>query len=333
MKMAKKVTLDDVARETGLSKYAVSRAISGKPGVSSATRERVLQMCEKLGYTRTPSTAALKYIVLFAPKSQMDTAAFWMRVIQGVETAATQKGFTLSLKTVEETTDEAEVQALLQNAAGAIFISHKTCDLIQQAEGHCPTLLLTYPPVPLIQTDCLNISDSEAMEALCDYMISWGHRRIAYYGPTKRIFGMELIQGISRSMGKAGLAPAEIWSDTETPDSYQNTVAMLTERKKQDNFPTAILCASDQLAQSVIYALGLLSISVPQEVSVTSFNSDTGLSTVIPVTSMGFDKFRYGVEAFNILYQRILNPELPFRRIRYIQQFVRGSTAGELYRK
>ena len=82
--MAKKITLDDIARETGLSKYAVSRAISGKSGVSAATRERVLQMCENLGYTRMSSSVARKYIVLFTPKSQMDTAAFCMRVIQGV---------------------------------------------------------------------------------------------------------------------------------------------------------------------------------------------------------------------------------------------------------
>ena len=321
--MAKKITLDDIARETGLSKYAVSRAISGKSGVSAATRERVLQMCENLGYTRMSSSVARKYIVLFTPKSQMG-------VIQGVETAATKKGFTLSLKTVEETTDEAEVLSLLQNTAGAIFISHKTGELIQKVCGYCPTLLLTYPPVPLLQTDCLNISDSEAMEALCDQVIAWGHQRIAYYGPTNRLFGKELIRGIRRSTEKAGFSSAEIWSDTETPDSYQNTVAMLTGRKAQGNFPTAILCASDQLAQSVIFALGLLSISVPQQVSVTSFNSDTGFNNVIPVTSMGFDKFSYGVEAFNILYQRILNPDLPFRRIRYIQQFMRGSTAGTI---
>ena len=326
--MAKKVTLDDIARETGLSKYAVSRAISGKPGVSAATRERVLEMCETLGYIRTSSPSMNKYIVLFAPKSQMDTAAFWMRVIQGVETAATQKNFSLSLKTVEETTDEEEIQELLCNSSGAIFISHKTCDLIQKVIGQCPTLLLTYPPVPLIQTDCMNISDCEAMEALCDQMISWGHKRIAYYGPTQRIFGKELRSGISRSLEKAGLSSAAIWSDTETVDSYQNTVSILAKQKELGEFPTAILCASDQLAQSVIYALSLLDISVPQDVSVTSFNSDIGLSAIIPMTSMGFDKFGYGVEAFNILYQRILNPDLPFRRVRYIQQFVRGSTAG-----
>ena len=45
-----RITLDRIAEETGLSKYSVSRAISGKSGVSDETREKVLAVCEKLGY-------------------------------------------------------------------------------------------------------------------------------------------------------------------------------------------------------------------------------------------------------------------------------------------
>lgn len=47
-----KVTLDDIAEKTGLSKYSVSRAISGKSGVSRETREKVLAACEQLGYEK-----------------------------------------------------------------------------------------------------------------------------------------------------------------------------------------------------------------------------------------------------------------------------------------
>ena len=47
-----RITLDRIAEETGLSKYSVSRAISGKSGVSDETREKVLAVCEKLGYKK-----------------------------------------------------------------------------------------------------------------------------------------------------------------------------------------------------------------------------------------------------------------------------------------
>ena len=47
-----KVTLRVLAEETGLSKFAVSRALAGKSGVSDATRTRVLEAAQRLGYRR-----------------------------------------------------------------------------------------------------------------------------------------------------------------------------------------------------------------------------------------------------------------------------------------
>ena len=50
--MAKKVTLDDIAAATNLSKFSVSRAIAGKSGISEETRKVVLEACERLGYVK-----------------------------------------------------------------------------------------------------------------------------------------------------------------------------------------------------------------------------------------------------------------------------------------
>ena len=45
-----RVTLATIAKQTGLSKFAVSRSLSGKDGVSEATRARVLQTAAEIGY-------------------------------------------------------------------------------------------------------------------------------------------------------------------------------------------------------------------------------------------------------------------------------------------
>ena len=50
------LTIDDIARELGVSKTTVSRAISGKGRISTATRERVLEYIELHNYR--PSAAA-----------------------------------------------------------------------------------------------------------------------------------------------------------------------------------------------------------------------------------------------------------------------------------
>ena len=267
-------------------------------------------------------------IVMFIPISAINNDSFWIRVVQGVETAATLKDFTVSIRTIDENTTKDDVISAIKQVSGAIFISHKTAWLINEVCGSCPTLLMTYPTIPMLQTDCMSMCDCEAMESLCDQIIEWGHKKIAYYGPVERLFGKEILRGIERSTKKHAIERFEIWDDSESDDTYQSVTRILTQKKANGELPTAILCASDSLAHTVVYVLSSLSIPVPQQISVTSFNSNIGLSTSIPVTGMGCDKFDYGHEAFHVLYQRIINPHMPYRRIQFLQQPVKGTTAG-----
>ena len=56
MEMKQNLTIDDIARELGVSKTTVSRAISGKGRISSATRERIQAYIQETNYR--PSAAA-----------------------------------------------------------------------------------------------------------------------------------------------------------------------------------------------------------------------------------------------------------------------------------
>jgi DNA-binding LacI/PurR family transcriptional regulator len=54
----KRPTIADIARRAGMSKGAVSYALHGQPGVSDATRERIMLIAEQVGWN--PHTAALR---------------------------------------------------------------------------------------------------------------------------------------------------------------------------------------------------------------------------------------------------------------------------------
>ena len=47
--MKKRTTIDDVAREAGVSRQTVSRAINGMGGISADTRTRVMEMVDEMG--------------------------------------------------------------------------------------------------------------------------------------------------------------------------------------------------------------------------------------------------------------------------------------------
>src|SRR5690625_3403171 len=96
----KRVTMDDLATHLGISKYSVSRALSGKSGVSEQTRERVWAAARKLGYElpRANSEGRRKQrgqLVLVMSRDEVHDHEVWMDVISGCEEAARQVGYSL----------------------------------------------------------------------------------------------------------------------------------------------------------------------------------------------------------------------------------------------
>ena len=118
--MAKKVTLDDIAAATNLSKFSVSRAIAGKSGISEETRKVVLEACERLGYVKkgSPSGNEKKYVLFVIPKIDAKDTTFWMKVILGVESDLTLRGYSLHLKVTDQSENgvaERELELFLQD--------------------------------------------------------------------------------------------------------------------------------------------------------------------------------------------------------------------------
>ncbi|MBN9058628.1 MAG: LacI family DNA-binding transcriptional regulator, partial [Rhizobiales bacterium] len=84
-----RVTIQDLADRLGLSKFSVSRALSGKPGVAESTRSRVLQAARAMGYRAHAETAHPVGQILFV-RSEVDpvSSELWFNIMQGAEIAA-----------------------------------------------------------------------------------------------------------------------------------------------------------------------------------------------------------------------------------------------------
>ncbi|MGC9522889.1 MAG: LacI family DNA-binding transcriptional regulator [Anaerolineae bacterium] len=57
--MNKTLTLEHIAELAGVSRTTASRVINGRPGVSAATRERVLKVIEEVGYQPNENAQSL----------------------------------------------------------------------------------------------------------------------------------------------------------------------------------------------------------------------------------------------------------------------------------
>lgn len=324
--MAKKVTQEDIARETGLSKYAVSRAIAGKSGTSDTTRERVLNACKRLGYVHSPHATGSKYILLMIPKFDLIDPAFWMKVVQGVESAATKGGYLLHIKILRNDDDPLTAQDL-ENAAGVIFAGYKSVDYARKYRGKKPSVLMTYPPENMFQMDCLYCADVESSSMLCQKLLDWGHRHFIYCGDGSRPSAKHRLDGLKQKLAEYGLELMEQLVSADLQDLHQLMQRWRTQKEK-GVFPTAILCENDTIVQLVMRTSGLLQMRVPEDVSIVSFNNDPRDVGAIAVTGMGIDKNGFGKEAVYILLDRINRSGMPFKRIAIMHQYYDNHTAG-----
>jgi len=87
-------TMADVARAAGLSRFTVSRALNGDPGVRPATRERIQAVCRRLDYSPNPHAVGLvrgRADLLGLIVSQI-TDPFYSEIIEAADRTARARG-------------------------------------------------------------------------------------------------------------------------------------------------------------------------------------------------------------------------------------------------
>jgi len=96
----KKVTIEDISRETGLSRGTVSRALNDRPDISAKTRQTVLAACQKLNYVPNHAARTLatgrSYVVAFLAEDLR--CAYAGDVLRGVTDRAEQSGYVIQVR-------------------------------------------------------------------------------------------------------------------------------------------------------------------------------------------------------------------------------------------
>src|SRR3954465_14945100 len=120
-------TLADIARELGVSKMTVSRAINNHPEISPETRARILETAQRMNYRPNHPARALttnrSYPFGIVVPDLMHS--YFAEICRGVEAVARPAGYqNLICSTDEEPRKEMEeIEALLSRTAGLIVAS------------------------------------------------------------------------------------------------------------------------------------------------------------------------------------------------------------------
>lgn len=329
----KSVSLSDIAARLGISKYSVSRALTGKPGVSDATRQRVLRVAQEMGYVHAAleertTDPRERTVVVLIPLQDLDDAEFWMGVIAGAVSEATELGYTIATRPIDSADDGTRAPRPL--VQGVIVAGSKARSALPPfVEAGVPASLVTYP-TPLEPFDAVHAADWEGGAMVAKHLAELGHVRLAYVteGPEKPSFAARARGFREAAMAESGIEVGEMHIDCDEPGlSFERQYEVLAEERRA---PTGLLTSTDSVAFAVAAALGRLGFDVPRDVSLVGFNDAVGSSRFVPkLTTLRIPTGDIGAAAMRFLHERIEGVRTPPRRLEFAPTFVlRDSTAA-----
>ena len=296
-----RVTLKTLAAETGLSKFAVSRALSGKSGVSDETRRKVLEVAANLGYEKPKPTQALTIGVVFDELDAINSELH-MQIQNGIRRETQRHGFDLQVHWINKPD---ELEKFARETAGLVVAGrHASSDLPSLYAGDTPIVRVGWLS-PLEKVDLVNATDHEAASAVAEYLLGLGHREIAYVhgtpgyrGRLERLYGLREVIEAQENAKLYNL----IWDESSRfADAYD-------QLKQQGAKPTAFFCSHDGLAVTVMSRLLSRGYRIPEDVSVVGFGDFSAARQVQPqLTTVRIHGVEMGAMTVNLLAERIRN--------------------------
>lgn len=301
------VTIHDIARRANVSPAAVSYVLNDRPGVSEKTRALILSIIEETGYNPSLTSRKLKlhrsfniHVVIGSVHVAFDDL-FYNSAIERMMDVCNDNGYSLVLSGTHHFEQSTLHRAILQkDVDGVVFLQ----DVVPEAAA-----LLEEAKIPYVILDAHDLSSrhnsvycdyAEATHAATAHLIAHGHKRIGFIGPDLiPAFFDAARQGYVRTLADHGIAPCEglVCRTADDRDIDAATVdALLAEH------PTAMVCATDLLAVTLMQRLALRGVRVPEDISVCGIDDILLARYTTPaLTTVEVDKQTMGEEAIRLL--------------------------------
>ncbi|WP_040167677.1 LacI family DNA-binding transcriptional regulator [Microbacterium gorillae] len=314
MPPVKRVTIADIARIAGVSPGAVSFALNGKPGVSEATRERILQVAQDQKWSPSQAARALVGaranaigLVLNRPARSLGTEAFFADLIAGIQAGLSDGKLSLQLRLVSSFEEELETHRhwhAAHQVDGVLLIDPRDDDPRQRAleELGVPTVVVGSHASAPGSAPAVWLDDAATAHELFDYLAALGHTRIAYVAGPEEFDHTRLRTAVLDGLSARGVSSETMATDFSPAVAGTVTRRLLSAAKR----PTAIVYDNDVMAVAGLRVLQEMGVAVPADVSVASFDDSVIAELVRPsITSMTRDTFALGQRAAALLLRQI----------------------------
>ncbi|MGF1645630.1 MAG: LacI family DNA-binding transcriptional regulator [Kineosporiaceae bacterium] len=297
-------SIEDVARETGVSTATVSRALRGLSSVAEPTRARVQRVAKELGYVPSAAATSLatgrtRAVGLVTPHV---SRWFFAVCIETVEAVMRTHGYDVlliilppgqriepgPLAALPPARPRLESELLRKRVDATVILSLRLGeDEAELLRGLGRTAVYLGPPVPGLRT--VGVDDVEVGRLATRHLVELGHRRLRFLGGgvDERDWAPQLRRyiGFQEELAAAGLREAGPMVDADlTVEEGQRVGRRLAGAGDADG-ATGFVCCCDELAIGVIHELRAAGVRVPEDVSVVGVD-DHPFSALIDLTTV-----------------------------------------------
>lgn len=308
-------SMADVARLAGVSSQTVSRVSNGQANVDEATRARVLDAMQTLGYRPNGAARALKsgrFHTIGVIMTTLQTLGN-IRTLDAVATEAVRADNSVLLMPISDRTmrgvSGAYERLSAQAVDGAVIVLEAR--FLDQAEFALP------PGIPVVVVDSgagpgyTVVDTDQALGArqATEHLLRLGHRQVWHIaGPETSFSAAHRAESWRETLRGAGIAPSPLLRGDWTAESgYQHG---LTLGRRDD--VTAIFAANDEMALGAMRALHELGRRVPADVSIVGFDDmDVAASFWPPLTTVRQDFAAVGRLSIQKLLAKVADPAIP----------------------
>ena len=337
-------TIKDVAKLANVAPSTVSRVISNNPVISSKTKEKVREAMKQLGYhpnfnARSLANKSSKALGIVLPNAThaVFQNPFFPEVLRGISTVAHEKEYVLYLstgQTKEQILGDVTQMVQGKRVDGVILLHSLVEDPIVSylKEINFPFVVIGKPFKGSKSINYVDNDNYHASQKATEYLMEMGHSQIAFIGGSfDLVVTIDRLEGYANALTKKGISYRNDYVVRQQfiKKGGQDAVILLMSLVDP---PTAIVVADDIMTLGVYQMLNRLGLSVPNDVSIVSFNNLMVSEVSVPqMTTVDINIFDLGCNATSLLIEQIGYPNLEKRNILLPYQLIKRDSCKRLY--
>lgn len=332
-KGTQRVTMKEIARETGFSVNTVSKALRDAPDLSAQTKRMIRDVAKRLGYVANNMASALRsgYSSVLALIVADISNPFFGILCKEIEQQAARHNYTVIVFNTEEDPekeDRAIRTALSQNVDGVLLApSQNGAEAVRQLQAYGKPCVLIGRYFTDRAADAVLYDDENGGYLAGKHLLECGCRNLLMINAPHNSSAENRAKGFARAMTEVPGAKSRMLT-VESP--LGGVPSALRNAYEQEPFD-GIFAYSDLFAMKAVWVLEEMGVE-PGAVKIVGFDDiQSRLSLSRPLTTIGAGKAAFGQALVELLMKRISGDvsDFPVQQVLPTTLVVRKSTRQE----